>query len=99
MAVIGAISAKRGVIHTYMRAKSIKTDAFLEFLRELKEKTPHPCTLLLDNASYHRTAVVQEFARENDITIIYNVPYTPWLNGIEEYWALAKRAFKKKMLE
>ena len=90
VAVVGAISATRGVILNHLRAKSIKSEDFLTFLVMLKEKTPGKCTLLLDNASIHRTHKVQEYADANDIRIVYNVAYSPWLNGIEEYWGFAK---------
>jgi len=37
---------------------------------------------------------VKEYCAENKIHIIWNVPYCPWFNGIEEYWAMAKKKFK-----
>ena len=98
LAVVGAISAERGSIVNHTRPKSIKGVDFLAFLKMLKELSPDPMTLLLDNASVHRMKTVGAFADANDMHLVYNVPYSPWLNGIEEYWGAAKIGFKKKML-
>ena len=48
----------------------------------------------MDNASIHKAGLVKEWARNNSVHLIYNVPYSPWFNGIEEFWAEAKVVFR-----
>lgn len=78
-----------------MNSEDFKT--FLIDLRDVMGKDPF--TLLLDNASIHKTKAVQEYAKKARITIAYNVPYSPWFNGIEDYWGLVKSRFRKEMGE
>ena len=99
LAVCGAVSTRRGWVHALFNPKSMKGPDFIEFLTQLKAKTPHPFAILLDNASIHKTVAVKKFCNENEIEMMFNVPYTPWFNGIEEVWAMAKRHFKREMLK
>ena len=68
----------------------------MAFLRGLVCQTPpaEKLAVILDNASIHKTRVVKDWAAGNDVQLIWNVPYAPWFNGIEEYWAEAKRVFR-----
>ena len=61
LAVVGAISYDRGWIHQKIVERSFNSETFLEFLKELKEMTNNKCILLLDNASIHKTKVVNEY--------------------------------------
>ena len=98
IAAVGAISAKSGLIHTALFPKSVKGPTFLEFVRGLRQKKEGVIYLLLDNASIHRTKVVREYCDKNEIRLVWNVPYCPQFNGIEEYWAIAKKMFKRRIL-
>ena len=99
LAVVGAISEKQGLIYNHLVAKSIKTDDFLDFLVGVREKVEDTsCVLVLDNASIHRTHLVKEYCERNKMELVFTVPYSPWFNGIEEYWGLCKRDFKKRLL-
>ena len=55
--------------------------------------------LIIENASIHKTKAIKEFAEKNNMSLVFNVPYSPLLNGIEEIWANAKHNFKKEMLK
>lgn len=50
-----------------------------------------PFALLIDNCIIHKTKAVREYAKNHNIELIFIVPYSPWYNGIEEVWAMAKR--------
>lgn len=47
--------------------------------------------IVLDNAAYQRCLLVQEFARELGIELIFLPGYSPNLNLIERYWKFVKK--------
>ena len=53
----------------------------------------------MDNCSIHRSRAVTHFLHQNKIQTVFNVPYSPQYNGIEIYWAHAKKTFKKLNLK
>ena len=52
-------------------------------------------TVLMDNCKIHDTRVTQEVVAQQEIDVLWNVPYRPDLNGIEYVWAIAKRRFRQ----
>jgi transposase len=99
-AVVGAISAQRGLIATTYRARSIKQDDFIEFLAELRSlSSDRQLHVVLDNCAVHHAKRVVAFAAEMKIELIYLRPYSPEHNPIELVWAQAKREYKKLLLE
>jgi len=57
-----------------------------------------PIYILLDNCSIHKAASVKKLMTELNITPLWNVPYQPSLNGIEQVWAMAKFKYRKYAL-
>jgi hypothetical protein len=55
--------------------------------------------ILMDNSSVHRSQLVKTKIEELQINVLWNVPYSPQYNGIELFWALAKRNFRTQMLQ
>ena len=51
--------------------------------------------IILDNARYQRSYLVQQKAKDLGIDLIYLPPYSPNLNLIERLW----RYFKKKVMK
>jgi transposase len=47
-------------------------------------------TLIMDNASYQKRALVKEHAEAHGIRLIFLPSYSPNLNLIERYWKLVK---------
>ena len=53
----------------------------------------------MDNCRVHHSIKAQTFIRENNIDVIFNVPYGPEYNPIERVWAEIKLQFKKRRPE
>jgi len=99
VAVLAAVSNKRGLIHFLCRHKSIKSEDYCHFLDDLKLMSgDRQLNVLLDNCQVHKSKVSRRQANELGINLIWNVPYCPQFNGIELYWAIIKQKFKKKTL-
>ena len=62
-------------------------------LKELKE----PSVIIMDNARFHRMAVLREMAQREGHIILPLPPYSPELNPIEKVWANIKRHLRKVM--
>ena len=52
-------------------------------------------TFIMDNASFHRKAVLERIAEAFGHRIIFLPPYSPELNPIEHYWAALKKRLQK----
>jgi hypothetical protein len=50
-----------------------------------------PITIVLDNAKYQRCALVQEFAKQLNIELLFLQSYSPNLNLIERLWKFVKK--------
>lgn len=55
--------------------------------------------IIMDNAKYNRAYIVQDYAKELNITIKYLPPYSPNLNLIERVWKFLKNKLKNKHIE
>ena len=53
--------------------------------------------IFIDNASYHVSNETMDCCIDLDIAVIYNASHRPDLNGIERFWATAKREYKKRL--
>ena len=79
------------------------TKSFMAFLRALHNKVRKTnrfgFAILMDNATFHGAegGEVDTYCRANQITLIMNVKYRPDFNGIEGYWAVAKRRFRSRL--
>ena len=53
-----------------------------------------PFILILDNASYHKSAAANEFPESMDgkIILLFLPPYTPQMNPAEVRWRMVKNA-------
>lgn len=101
IAVLGAISSRRGLILWVHREKSMRGQDVEDFLGRLAALTDNigDAVVLLDNATIHKTNAVRQMAEDKSINLTYNVPYQPQFNGIELFWGQAKKLFRDKVLE
>ena len=100
IAMVAGVSVEMG-LETYLtKPRSIDSDAFVSFIQQLvSDNEPRDIALFLDNATIHRSKKVTFFFKDSGIHIIYNVPYSPQFNPIEQVWALVKAVFKRRKLE
>ena len=64
----------------------------IDFLKIL-QKSYKKFVLILDNASCHKSVMVEEFIKSTggDIVLVFLPPYTPQLNPMEIQWRELKR--------
>jgi transposase len=76
-------------------AESINAQSTVRLLEEMMRKQPLGLLyIILDNARYYRSELVQSFVRKNKrIRLVFLPPYSPNLNIIERLW----KFFKKKV--
>jgi transposase len=60
------------------------------FLKVLRQKNPgkHKIHIILDNAGYHKSYKVRDYAKAMKIKLHYLPPYSPNLNPIERLWKI-----------
>lgn len=52
-------------------------------------------TLIIDNASFHKSKQIIEIIESVNCKIIFLPPYSPDLNPIEHHWSGIKRSIRK----
>jgi transposase len=96
--VVG-ISSGRGLCSFLIRDHSIRKEDFLKFVslmdKRIKERD---VTVFLDNLRMHKSLEVQDAWKKLGWDCIFNGPYSPQYNCIEEYFSIVKRKYKKLCL-
>lgn len=88
--VIGALLAGALLTVTLFQS-TINTEIFTHWVVcDLIPKLPPHSVVVLDNASFHKGALMQAMIEEAGHTLFYLPPYSPDLNPIEKKWAQAK---------
>jgi hypothetical protein len=99
LALIAAISEDGGLIDYVIHPKSINTEVFIAFIKQLSQKLEgQDYALFLDNLAVHKTKDAKLLFEQLNIIEIFNVPYCPQFNGIESYFAQVKATYKKLLL-
>ncbi|GAB7336309.1 hypothetical protein MBLNU13_g09053t1 [Cladosporium sp. NU13] len=88
-----------GILLSRVFQGSTDGEVFEDFLEELLQwcgRWPQPkSVLVMDNASFHRTARVEELCAEAGVILMYLPPYSPDLNPIEEFFAELKAFIRR----
>ena len=78
LALIAAISEDGGLVDFAIHPKAINTESFVTFIHSLTAKLGGgDFAIFLDNLSVHKTKEAKLVFEENNITEIFNVPYSP----------------------
>ena len=100
MAFIVALSLEKGYFHFQTFVKSVNQHKFIEFLKQVKLKIGNiPFAIYLDNLAAHKTKLVKEYMRENDIEPVYSPVYSPQYQPSEYLIGLIKNKLRKQILE
>lgn len=97
MNVFGLLSAM-GKLMVYSTSKNINSQFVIECIDEITTKVERPTVLVLDNAPWHKSAVLlakQKEWREKDVYLLFLPTYSPHLNLIETLWRKIKYEWLK----
>lgn len=86
---IGGISLDKHRF-TFYQTDMVNAESICNFLWKLRKQNPgkYYVHLIWDNARYHHSSQVKEFAKELGIKLHYLPPYSPNLNPVERMWKL-----------
>lgn len=91
VSTIGAITTT-GQFLQQTHPASIKGQQVISFLKHLLHHVKGKVTVILDNASIHKTKALSAFVLgEERLSLEYLPPYSPELNPIELVWAYVKQ--------
>lgn len=95
--IIGAINPVSFEPTIMLTEENCCAEVIEAFLEEIKKHYTNATTIciILDNARYQRSYLVQQKAKALNIELLYLPPYSPNLNLIERLW----RYFKKKVMK
>lgn len=92
--VLGAINAISQEIFSVYTDACVGSWTVIELLWKLRKRLlirGVPISVVLDNASYQRSYLVQGAAKLMNIELLFLPPYSPNLNLIERFWKFVKR--------
>ena len=90
--VFGLLS-KQGRLHSFATQERITAEFVIKSIEALLPTLPGPTVLVLDNATVHRSRLVQAKRREwkqKGLRLLFLPPYCPHLNLIETLWRMVK---------
>lgn len=69
----------------------------LPSIKKLRKYYPNTnIHLVLDNVAYHKSELTQRILTQNNINLIFQPPYSPDLNPIEQSWTHTKNQIRSK---
>ena len=90
--ILGALDIEDFSVTTILTEETCNSERIVEFLQKIKEKYPDKkIVIILDNARYNYAIITRDFAKENNIKLLFLSPYAPNLNLIERLWKFTKK--------
>jgi len=87
--------ATTGVVDYKIYDGSVSGDQFASFVTEMQNVATSHTHILMDNASIHKTATVKASILTRNLRVIYNAPYTPDFNPIENVFGVLKTLYRR----
>lgn len=97
VSLIFAIS-KQKVVYYEIHSGSIDGQIYLNFLINLNKRCRNK-TYLMDNARIHHANIIKEYMKGLTNKILYNVPYNPHTNPVEQSFSKVKNDVKRENTE
>jgi hypothetical protein len=91
--MIGALSSRRGIVHTSTFCGSNNAHTFLHFIKGLRAKCQGPTLVVMDNLCVHKAKIVRVEFDEN-FQQVFLPPQSCNLNPIKKVWNLVKRQWR-----
>ena len=89
-------SNNKKILHYIICNGGIKTESFISFMKELKNKNDNDKSYyLLDNCVVHKTKKFINYASENKLNIVYNAPYHSETNPIENIFSMFRNKINR----
>jgi len=93
---IGALIGKT-LLTVSLFMSNVNTEIFSSWIeQDLLPKLPQNSVIVMDNASFHKSKVMQEKIMKAGHILEYLPPYSPDLNPIEKKWAQIKSIRRKE---
>ena len=97
--VISGMSEERGFEHTHILPSYTNSEGFIEYLKKVRKKLGNtPLALFMDQLTVHKSKEVKPWYEKLNMSIIYNVSYSPAFNPIESAFSKVKRLFNRQRL-
>jgi hypothetical protein len=71
---------------------SFRSATFAGFLEKLD--APRGTVILMDNVSFHKSAIVTQSLEQKGWTALFTPPYSPWYNPIENVFGVVRRKYQ-----
>ena len=79
--------------------RSINTEQVKEFVSALcKKNKGRKLILFMDNMKVHKSHEMLHHYETKHVKVVFNLPYSPQLNGIESYFSIVKNSNKNDLL-
>jgi transposase len=97
--LMGAIelATLKSVVMPFDHVNGQTTCEFLAILKKTYPKAPK-LHVILDQSGYHRSEVVQAFAKRHAVELHYLPPYSPNLNPIERLWKVMNECVRNNQV-
>ena len=93
MTLILAIS-KNGIVGYELLNHNCKKVDFIKFVKSLH--VPTNSSILMDNIAFHHSKEVKSILKSKKINTLYNLPYSPKTNPIENFFGVLKPLYRSK---
>jgi transposase len=92
-------SRRRSGRRMKLSSRGVTSDAFIQYLEELKTELPEGCTIIMDNAQIHKTKEVKKWFEQSSFDLLYLPRYSPFLNPVEYLFHSVKEYVRTKARE